>query len=116
MVRSAKGYQQETFLAVLDGRFLPIDEMSFSISQDSQDIYAGGGSRSSMRVVTESIMRGKFRTRREPSVKDWPTELRIYGSDEEYIIWNIHVQTSAEVGQNSYSISFEGTKWSCSTR
>lgn len=117
MVRSRQGVQQQKWLAVLDGRFLPVDEMTISIERDAQDVFQAGSLQPAATVTTAEILSGTIETRREPALKPNPKQLRLYGPDESYLIWSLCADTAIGIDfGEGYKVEFEATDWSCIKR
>lgn len=116
MVRAMQGVQSTDWLAVLDGRFLPIDELEISIERDAQDVVSATSMQTTT-VTTAEIIEGSIQTRREPALKARPAQLRLYGPDEEYLLWNLSVEGGVGIGLGeAYIVEFAATQWECRKR
>lgn len=114
MVRTQQGAPSNEWLAVLDGRFLPIDELEISIERDTQDITSATSMSPSTTVTTAEIIEGSIQTRREPALKARPVQLRLCGPDEEYLLWNLSVEGGVGIGLGeAYIVEFAATQWEC---
>jgi hypothetical protein len=111
MVRPRQGVQSEKWLAVLDGRFLPVDELELSVERNAHDVVSARSMQSTT-VKTAEIISGTVETRREPALKSRPGQLRLYGPDEEYLIWSLVIEAGVGLGLGeAYVIEFEATDW-----
>jgi len=116
MVRPAQGVSSDEWLAVLDGRFLPIDEMELTVERNAQDVVSATSMQSTT-VTTAEILNGVIETRREPALKPRPSQLRLYGPDEEWLIWSLNVEGGIGMGLGeAYMLEFSATDWSCKKR
>jgi hypothetical protein len=117
MVRAKRDVLQDgQWLAILDGRFLPIEQLDISVSRETEDIVATSSLQKSGTVTTAELMSGTIETRREPAIKDRPTSLRLYGPDKQYHIWNITISRRTRSADNTYVIDFDATDWKVTTR
>lgn len=117
MVRPRQGVPSNDWLAVLDGRFLPVDELELSVERNTQDVVSSTSMQPSTTVTTAEIISGTIETRREPALKTKPGQLRLYGPDEEYLIWNLGLDGGMGLGLGeAYVVEFEATDWECRKR
>lgn len=100
----------EQWLAVLDGRFLPVEEISISVENDTKDVL-GTNVGSAQEMVVSTIVTVDIVTPREPALKDSPQQLRLYSRSEEYLIWNIAAQVGREIAfGTTYKLTVQGTE------
>lgn len=105
----------DQWLAVIDGRFLPVDEYDLSIENDTQKVHSGTLEKSKM-LTTSSSMEGTIETRRRPSVNPGTVEqLRLRGPDTEWQISNIAARVVPSL-DGTYTIEFEAISWECCQR
>lgn len=117
MPYKGKAVQREEWLAVLDGRFLPIEELSLTIERDTTDVSMAGNMQPVDTITRAEMISGTIETRREPALKPRPGQLRLYGPDEEYLIWNLDVTGGIGIGLGEgYMVEFSATDWSCQKR
>ncbi len=101
----------DDWLSVIDGRFLPVDELELSVERDAQNVM------STTRVTAPEIISGTIETRREPALKPRPSQLRLYGPDREWFIYDpvLHGGVGLGLGE-AYVVEFEATEWDCRKR
>lgn len=117
MPHSARRVQREQWLAVLDGRFLPVDSLEFSIESDTENVYSTGSIAPSATVTRAEMVQGKLETRRDPCPMPKPQQLRLYDDDREYLLWDLAV--NAGVGTalgEAYTVSFQAMSYSVRER
>lgn len=58
------------YLAVIDGRFLPLDDLSVNIQQETEPVYTASSTTSVGTVATSQQLELSFKTRRDPMMRN----------------------------------------------
>lgn len=105
-----------TDLAVLDGRFLPVDEFTYSVKRDSQNVLRAGNVRPAGNFAVAQTVEGVLKTRRDPMAHRQPEQLRIYTDEREILLWQLVITGTSSVlvekdDVSSYELNFAAEKW-----
>lgn len=98
-----------TILAIVGGRFLPVEEYNLSIETNSQKV-AFANSLKAMSVETDSEIVGTIMTKRQPMLK-YLSDIWIIHSDKKYYIEDCMNTESARIysdGMEMWEIQFSG--------
>lgn len=98
-MNTAPQHQAEVpWLAVLRGRFLPLERVNISFEREnSQPVYGLGNTTPSGYAQHDAFLSGTIVTRREPMVGSFPsmdTTLYLYNDSEIYLFWDLTINTS----------------------
>lgn len=100
-------FERGSILAVLDGRFLPCEEITIDISVDTQQINHWNGKQRTN--VTDKEVTASLVTKREPHIRKTYSTLYVYTQDKEISISDVF-------SSSSYADTGGGQKWSVNMR
>lgn len=110
------------YLAVIDGRFLPVDDLSVNIQRETEPVSTFTGSNAAGTVTTTQQLELSFKTRRDPmmgNAHEYTERVLLYNRSNKMTLTNLQsVQYGMDTGgiEAGWALQFVALDWDVGPR